>query len=400
MAGLYVHVPFCASRCIYCGFYSTIPTRQKDNGLTIEEQYVNALCNEMQLRANELDEPIRSIYLGGGTPSQLAYKSLQQIFSTIKKVFHITWNKNNSPLEITMECNPDDVTDTFVRDLQKLPINRISMGVQTFSDERLRFLHRRHTADEVELAIKRLRKIGIHNISIDLMFGFPNETMNEWKSDIDRAIQLDVEHLSAYSLMYEEGTPLYQLLKNGKVKEIDDELYRQMYDLLINSLTQAGYEHYEISNFAKLKPQRSNIKGQPSKVKDQSPFRSLHNSSYWHNVPYIGLGAAAHSYNNSKRSWNVADIKAYISVLKDNKRPYEEEFIDEDTHYNDMIMTALRTREGLQLSTLSEPYQDYLMRLARPLIQQNLLKEDDGWLHLTHNGIYVSDAIMSDLMKV
>ena len=351
---------------------------------------------------------LSTIYLGGGTPSQLSFESLQKIFQTIDNVYHIglEWDTENNtcttetPIEITMECNPDDITEEFAQNLRSLPINRISMGAQTFSDERLRFLHRRHTADEVETAVKRLRNVNIENISVDLMFGFPNETLEEWKEDIERLLALDIEHISAYSLMYEEGTPLYRLLQAGKVKDMDDELYRQMYDTLIDRLAEAGYEQYEISNFAKLKVQTSNLKVQCSNLKVQSPYRSQHNSSYWHNVPYIGIGASAHSYGNGKRSWNIADTKAYIAAIEEDRLPCEEEIIDTDTHYNDMIMTALRTCEGINLSTLSAEYQTYLMRLAEPLQQQGLLKEDNGWLHLTRDGIYVSDSVMSDLMKV
>ena len=405
MSGLYIHIPFCVSRCIYCGFYSTVSAKKKDERLSIEEQYVNALCNEMELRA-EKDNSISgerttlsTIYLGGGTPSQLSFQSLRKIFKTIEKGFHIglEWDRESNtcstttPIEITMECNPDDVTEAFAQNLRSLPINRISMGAQTFSDERLKFLHRRHTADEIETAVKRLRNVNIKNISVDLMFGFPNETLEEWKEDIERLLALDIEHISAYSLMYEEGTPLYRLLQAGKVKEMDDELYRQMYDTLIDRLTEAGYEQYEISNFAKLQVQSLQV---------QSPYRSQHNSSYWHNVPYIGIGAAAHSYSNGKRSWNVADTKAYIAAIQENRLPCEEEIIDADTHYNDMIMTALRTCEGIDLSTLSAEYRTYLMHLAKPLQQQGLLKEENGWLHLTREGIYVSDSVMSELMKV
>ena len=337
---------------------------------------MNAICHEIELRAEKNSDcsggrigGLSTIYLGGGTPSQLSFESLKKIFQTIDKVYHIglKWDiENNSctttlPIEVTMECNPDDVTEEFAQNLRSLPINRISMGAQTFSDERLRFLHRRHTADEVETAVKRLRSVNIKNISVDLMFGFPNETLEEWKA--------------------------------GKVKDMDDELYRQMYDTLIDRLAEAGYEQYEISNFAKLKSQSSNLEV-------QSPYRSQHNSSYWHNVPYIGIGAAAHSYSNGKRSWNVADTKAYIAAIQENKLPCEEEIIDADTHYNDMIMTALRTCEGIDLSTLSAEYRTYLMHLAKPLQQQGLLKEENGWLHLTREGIYVSDSVMSELMKV
>ena len=415
MLGLYIHIPFCASRCIYCGFYSTVPAKKKDERLSVEECYVNAICHEMELRAEKNSDMsggrtsgLSTIYLGGGTPSQLSFESLQKIFQTIDKVYHtgLEWDAENNtcttatPIEVTMECNPDDVTEEFAQNLRSLPINRISMGAQTFSDERLRFLHRRHTADEVETAVKRLRNANIRNISVDLMFGFPNETLEEWEDDIERLLALDIEHISAYSLMYEEGTPLYRLLQAGKVKDMDDELYRQMYDTLIDRLAEAGYEQYEISNFAKLKVQTSKFKPQSSKIKDKSPFRSQHNSSYWHNVPYIGIGASAHSYGNGKRSWNIADTKAYITAIENDRLPCEEEIIDADTHYNDMIMTALRTCEGIELSMLSAEYRTYLMRLAKPLQEQGLLKEDDGWLHLTRDGIYVSDSVMSDLMKV
>ena len=415
MLGLYIHVPFCASRCIYCGFYSTVPTKKQDERLSVEEQYVNALCHEMELRAEKYNEMLgenvgglSTIYIGGGTPSQLSFQSLQKIFNTINKVYHVglKWdNKSNTcgtayPIEITMECNPDDITEKFAQNLCSLPINRISMGAQTFSNERLHFLHRRHTANEVETAVKRLRSVNIKNISVDLMFGFPNETLEEWKDDIERLLALDVEHISAYSLMYEEGTPLYRLLQAGKVKDMDDELYRQMYDTLIERLAEAGYEQYEISNFAKLKVQTSKFNVQSSKFKVQSPFRSQHNSSYWHNVPYIGIGASAHSYGNGKRSWNIADTGAYIAAIQEDRLPSEEEVIDADTHYNDMIMTALRTCEGIDLSSLSSEYRTYLVRLAKPLQQQGLLIEADGWLQLTREGIYVSDSVMSDLMKV
>ena len=415
MLGLYIHIPFCASRCIYCGFYSTVPVKKKDERLSVEERYVNAICHEIELRAEKNSDSsgeriggLSTIYLGGGTPSQLSFESLQKIFQTIDNVYHIglEWDTENNtcttatPIEITMECNPDDITEEFAQNLRSLPINRISMGAQTFSDERLRFLHRRHTADEVEAAVKRLRSVNIKNISVDLMFGFPNETLEEWNDDIERLLALDIEHISAYSLMYEKGTPLFRLLQEGKVKEIDEELYRQMYDTLIDRLAKAGYEQYEISNFAKLDVQSPKFNIQTSKSKIQSLYRSQHNSSYWQNIPYIGIGAAAHSYGNGKRSWNVADIKAYITAIQKNRLPSEEEIIDADTHYNDIIMTALRTCEGIDLSILPAEYRTYLIRLAKPFQQQGLLKEDNGKLHLTRNGIYVSDSIMSDLMKV
>lgn len=309
MAGIYIHIPFCESRCIYCDFYSTTSLKWKDD-------YVDALCKEMELRpaiqALGDNYPIETIYLGGGTPSQLSDGHLQQIFTKLKETYGDLFSKN---MEITMECNPDDVTPDFCKTLGKLPVNRVSMGAQTFSDQRLQFLRRRHNTAEVKEAVSLLRKTGIENISIDLMFGFPKENIEDWKYDIQQALQLGVEHISAYSLMYEEGTPLYKMLEQGKIEEIDEELSRNMYDTLVDMLTISGYEHYEISNFAK------------------PGYRSRHNSSYWNETPYIGLGAAAHSYRRAQnqsgnmevtRSWNVNNIQQYINSIHQGILPSEK----------------------------------------------------------------------------
>ena len=381
MAGLYIHIPFCESRCIYCGFYST-------TSLKLRDDYVDALCREMQMRPSKAalgnDEPIETIYLGGGTPSQLKGSQLNQIFSAIRKNYTLTENIEN--IEITMECNPDDVTGDFCETLKQLPVNRISMGAQTFSNERLRFLHRRHNAREVDEAITRLRNIGIRNISIDLMFGFPEESLFQWMNDIRHAIQLNVEHISAYSLMYEEGTPLYRLLEQEKIREIDEETSRRMYETLIDLLTGAGYEHYEISNFAR------------------PGFRSRHNSSYWHEVPYIGIGAAAHSYNRKQRSWNIENIQTYIRSISEGILPSESEQLDITTRYNDLITTALRTSDGIDLMKMEQEFgkelADRLLQEALPHISRRLMKIKDGRLSLTREGLYISDDVMSDFMIV
>ena len=381
MAGLYIHIPFCESRCIYCGFYST-------TSLKLRDDYVDALCREMQMRPSKAalgnDEPIETIYLGGGTPSQLKGSQLNQIFSAIRKNYTLTENIEN--IEITMECNPDDVTGDFCETLKQLPVNRISMGAQTFSNERLRFLHRRHNAREVDEAITRLRNIGIRNISIDLMFGFPEESLFQWMNDIRHAIQLNVEHISAYSLMYEEGTPLYHLLEQEKIREIDEETSRRMYETLIDLLTGAGYEHYEISNFAR------------------PGFRSRHNSSYWHEVPYIGIGAAAHSYNRKQRSWNIENIQTYIRSISEGILPSESEQLDITTRYNDLITTALRTSDGIDLMKMEQEFgkelADRLLQEAQPHISRRLMKIRDGRLSLTREGLYISDDVMSDFMIV
>ena len=392
MAGLYFHIPFCASRCIYCGFYSTItPHAEKANTMGL---YVDALCKEAVTEKNYLfgeysntAERIETIYFGGGTPSQLQACHIEKIFRCIADNYADRM-LNYSDMEISLECNPDDITPEFAENLRHLPINRVSMGAQTFSDERLKFLRRRHKASDVRTAIERLRRVGIENISIDLMFGFPNETIEQWQLDIDKAIALNVEHISAYSLMYEEGTPLYQLLQKGLVKDMDEELYRSMYDSLIERLAIAKYEQYEISNFAKLTYSAA------------SPFRSRHNSAYWSNKPYLGIGASAHSYNLSTRRWNIDNLQEYIDGITNNRPVYEVEPIDANTHYDDIVTTALRTRSGINLSALSSPYKEHIAKASAPLVSQGLLAITNNHLHLTRNGIYVSDFVMSELMYV
>lgn len=379
MAGLYVHIPFCATRCSYCGFYSTTK-------LDLQDRYVDSLCREIALRKEYLSSYstdskaantiIRTIYIGGGTPSQLSRYSLEKLFYAIDTYLEC------SPEEVTMEVNPDDVTNDLAETISALHINRVSMGAQTFDDNRLKFLNRRHKSFQVERAIDILHEHGVGNISIDLMFGFPGQTCDSWKEDVRRAISLDIQHISAYSLMYEEGTRLYRMLKENMIKEIDEEVSLNMYNELINILCDAGYEHYEISNFAK--------KG----------YRAQHNSSYWHDIPYLGIGAAAHSYNIKSRQWNVSDINKYIESISHDTVPFTFESIDADTHYNDIVTTELRTSEGIDLSRLDDKYVQYIVKQAARHVADKTVDINDGHLKLTREGLYISDMIMSDLMKV
>lgn len=403
MAGLYIHIPFCATRCIYCGFYST--TR-----LDLRQQYVDAVCREMQLRPQAsggktagatvpagFPAGISTVYLGGGTPSQLTIPQLEQLFIYINKVYLDQENRPHD-LEVTIEVNPDDVTVPYAATLSQLGINRVSMGAQTFDDRRLRFLRRRHTAAQVSVAVQRLRDAGIPNISVDLMYGFPGQTLADWHRDIDQALALDVPHLSAYCLTIEKGTPLHRMA----VDPCDEETERQMYYALIDRLTAAGYEHYEISNFAR--PGR----------------RSRHNTAYWTDTPYIGLGAAAHSYmpaptvpdaspsvlspvnggTAAVRSWNTADLRAYIDAITDGRLPSDREVLDPDTHYNDRIATALRTADGLDLAVLTPSHRRHCMKEARRFLSDGLLTLDHDRLRLTRRALFVSDMVMSQLMIV
>lgn len=383
MAGLYIHIPFCKSRCIYCAFYSTTLSGLQDD-------YVDALCREMDTHPF-FGGGCRSVYIGGGTPSQLSPTLLRRLLLYIYKVYRVA-----DDAEVTIECNPDDITPEYAKAIGLLPINRVSLGAQTFNDERLRWLHRRHNARQVAEAIRLLREVGIRNISIDLMFGFPGESLSDWQDDIRQAIALDVEHISAYSLMVEEGTVLYDLMSKGGERGArsenclvgeDDEHSRRMYETLIDQLTQAGYEHYEISNFAR------------------PGHRSRHNSSYWDATPYLGIGAAAHSYDGEHRWWNKSDLKQYIADIQSGKSPVEEtEALDQETKYNDLITTALRTADGIQLermlSAFGKAYADYLMANAAPHIRRDMLAITDGRLHLTRRGLFVSDDIMSDLIHI
>ena len=370
MAGIYIHIPFCRSRCIYCAFYSTTRLEQR-------QRYVDALCREARLRPFSAF-PAETIYLGGGTPSQLTAAQLRQLFDTLYNIYKV-----DDDAEVTIEVNPDDVTVPFAATVSQLPVNRVSMGAQTFDDRRLRFLHRRHTAGQVAQAVSLLRQAGIRNISVDLMYGFPDETIDDWQRDITCALDLGVEHLSAYCLSIEEGTELWRLkMKDERLKMTDEELERTMYYTLIDRLEAAGYEHYELSNFAR------------------PGCRSRHNSSYWTGVPYLGLGAAAHSYDGQHRSWNVSDIDRYMTGIENGTPHYDYEPIDGDTRYNDRVMLALRTADGLDLATLTDADREYLLPLASKYLDQGFLRLSQNRLRLTRQSFFVSDMVISDLMRV
>ena len=419
MPSLYVHIPFCKSRCIYCDFFST-------TALPMRERYVQAVCKEMEERAKraDLSKPVSSVYLGGGTPSQLTFPQLTLLFHTIQRLFPVA-----ADAEVTMELNPDDVTTDFVDQLRSLPVNRVSLGIQTFSDQRLRFLHRRHTAQQAVQAVRLLQTAGYANISIDLMFGFPDQTIAEWQADIAEALRLDVQHISAYSLMYEEGTQLTRLRDARKIVETDEDCSRQMYEYLIDALHAGGYGHYEISNFCR------------------PGFHSRHNSGYWDGTHYLGFGAAAHSYDGNTRSWNPSDLTLYIIGIEENRLNPEKETLTKSQLYDERIMTGLRTARGVDLHRLKEDfgqqYYDYCLRMAEKHLNAGLLSllptctsrfsheetltlphsvssfadctsrfssedtlppasqldvETRESLVLTRQGLFVSDDVMSDLM--
>ncbi|MBQ8866136.1 MAG: radical SAM family heme chaperone HemW [Bacteroidaceae bacterium] len=376
MAGIYLHIPFCKHRCAYCGFFSSTDVEWR-------EAYVSALCRELEMRRHYAgDESISTVYLGGGTPSQLSLEQLERLFDQIYKVYRV-----ETDAEVTLEVNPDDLRDEYASALGcSLPINRLSMGVQTFNDERLRFLKRRHTAAQAIEAVERCRRYGFSNLSVDLIYGLPGETLGEWEHDLCQALSLNVPHLSAYHLTYEEGTPLWQWKSQGKVDEVDEEVSAAMYAMLVEQLTRAGYEHYEISNFCR------------------PGMESRHNSSYWKGVPYIGCGAAAHSFDGKSRQWNVSSIPYYIEGIRAGEPQVEREELDLNTRYNDYLVTAMRTRWGASLEMLKTGFgtalHDYCLRMARRHIRNGLLQIDGDALHLTEKGVFLSDGVISDLLWV
>lgn len=327
------------------------------------------------------NEMVGTIYLGGGTPSTLTMEQLKRICDTIYSNYPIA----DTP-EVTIECNPDDLTTEFLGQLRELPFNRISMGVQNFNDTQLKRLGRRHTAEAARQAVTNARAAGYSNISIDLMFALPGSCRAEWQETLDTAIALRPEHLSAYNLMYEEGTPLYRDLTEGKVTELSEEENLEQFSMLIDSMKAAGYRHYEISNFA--------LPGRESR----------HNSSYWNDTPYIGCGASAHSYNGTSRGWNIADIKEYIKGVENGILNFEVEHLTEEERYNDAILTRLRTADGLPLVWMREKFCDrlntYMLHAAEKEIALGNLKEENRHLSLTEKGIFISDAVIRELIYV
>lgn len=288
--------------------------------------------------------------------------------------------------EITLEANPDDLNEKYVHMLRRLPFNRISIGIQTFNDKTLQFLQRRHTARQAIEAIRRCQEAGFHNISIDLIYGLPNETTETWQTDLQQAIDLKVQHISAYHLIYEEGTPLWQLKTQQQIHEIDEDRSLSFFTQLIETLSAAGYEHYEISNFC--------LPG----------YYSQHNSSYWTGKKYIGCGPSAHSYNGMSRQWNIASLNDYIREIETGKVPYEKEDLNVYMRYNDRIITSIRTMWGLSLSNLRKEFGEklyqYCLQNASPHIEQGMMEIKKDTLRLTRQGIFISDGIMSDLLWI
>ena len=373
MAGVYIHIPFCKSYCSYCDFYSTT-----DNSLM--DDLVQALVREAGLRSSYLEgEPVQTIYLGGGTPSLLEPQVTERLLAAVRENFRV----DNDP-EITVEINPDDVSEGWFRSLRQTGVNRISLGVQSWNDKRLKYLGRRHDAAQSALALEAAFREGFENVSADLIYGVPGMTTADLKYDLERTLEYPVTHLSAYHLTVEEGTKLGRLRKEGRLKETDEEISGSMFTLLGKICNDHGFIHYEISNFAR------------------EGFISRHNSSYWKQVPYIGLGPSAHSFDRRSRQWNVSDVKKYIRAVSSGKIPCEREELSRVTVFNEYVMTSLRTMWGIDLQYVEEYFDkemhDYLVNLSGRYIRYGLMKREKNTLILTDQGKMISDNIIAELL--
>ena len=375
MAGIYIHIPFCKQRCTYCDFYTEVAPK-------LIENLVDSIIKELHFRINYLqNEPINTIYFGGGTPSILKKEQFLKIFETIFSIYTV---KNDA--EITFEANPDDLTIEFLDFIKLTPFNRISIGIQSFDDEDLKRINRRHSSKQATEAVKNSQNVGFNNISIDLIYGLPFQTIEKWEKQLNTALSLQIQHISAYGLTIEEGTELWKQLENGVIKPVNDDTMNEMYLLLVKKMKENGFEAYEISNFA---------------IKN---FRSRHNSSYWKQESYIGIGPSAHSYNLISRQWNVASIKKYIFAIENNTDFFEKEELTLFNQYNDFIMVSLRTLEGINIVNLKERFGTelaaYCLENIKTYIESNKVIISDGKLSLTLDGIMISNQILIQLMKV
>lgn len=370
MAGIYVHVPFCQKKCIYCDFYSVA------NGGEVG-RYLKALKIEAKKRAYELQgERIDTIYFGGGTPSLLSHQSVKELLDLLRSNYIVS-----SDAEITFECNPGDVGVVDIEHLLSYGVNRFSIGAQSFHDRLLRILGRRHSHQEILELYESLRQAGVQNISLDLIYSIPTEELQELQEDLEQLVSLSPEHISTYDLIYEEGTPLYEMRRRGEVNELSEEVSIEMAHTVRRVLTEAGYQHYEISNFAK-----------PS-------FRSQHNSNYWSGVPYIGLGPSAHSYTAPWRSWNPSSLSLYTDQLLNGAAflSREVEYITPEMEYEEYLLTRLRTIEGISIAEMEKKGFVIPEKSLSKLVDEELLEQTSDRFALTDKGWDFADRVLLEL---
>jgi oxygen-independent coproporphyrinogen III oxidase len=373
MAGIYIHIPFCKKLCYYCDFYHIASAGNQDD-------FFNSLKKEATLRKDYAgNEPVSTIYFGGGTPSVCPVSEIESILEHLHRLFSIDDNS-----EITIELNPDDVTPEYLKGLSEIGINRVSLGVQSWRDSDLRMLNRRHDSAGAAYALNETFSAGFENVTIDLIYGIPGMSLTDWASNLDISFSYKITHLSAYHLTIEPGTVFGKMRDKNLISEIEEEESASQFNMLIEKAEAAEFIHYEISNFGK------------------EGYFSRHNSNYWKQVPYIGLGPSAHSFNGYSRQWNVRNLQSYIKSVNEGTKYYESEELDNKTCFNEYIMTSLRTMWGIDLEYLEKVFEkegyDYVINLSAKFKEYGLMKQDKKTLVLTNQGKMISDNIISELM--
>ncbi len=372
MAGIYIHIPFCKQKCHYCNFYSLASIKYRN-------VFIDALVKEIALQKDYLEgEEIETIYFGGGTPSLLSSDEIEKIIDELA-IFH----KINRNAEITLEANPDDITSEKIRKLRQSPINRFSIGIQSFFDGDLKYLNRVHSGSEAETSVKTVLDAGFENMSIDLIYGIPSLSDENWQANIEKFFSFNIPHLSSYALTVEPQTALDILIKKGKMNNIDDEKAALQFLFLIQAMDDKSFIHYEISNFSK-----------------ESCY-SKHNTSYWQGKKYLGLGPSAHSFDGNSRQWNISNISKYIKSLNNSGINAEKETLTKEQKYNEYVMTSLRTIWGTSinyiLENFGESYEKYYLKEIKKHIKEGNVISGNGVLQLTHRGKLFADGIASDL---
>lgn len=374
MAGIYIHIPFCKQKCSYCDFHFSTNLHNKSN-------LVKAINKELLLRKNEISQPLETIYFGGGTPSILSEIELESIFETIFKNY-----STQNLKEVTLEANPDDLNQEKLKFLKSTPINRLSIGVQSFFEEDLQLMNRAHNAQEAERSIKLVQDFGFDNITIDLIYGSSTTTNDMWMKNLQQAINLNVPHISSYALTVEEKTILDHQIKKGITKPVDEDRQNEQFQLLVDTLTSNNFIQYEISNFGK------------------ENYFSLHNSNYWKGIHYMGIGPSAHSYNGKSRAWNIANNTKYIQAINQNNLPQEIEVLNEAERFNEMIMIGLRTIYGINVdrinSEFSQPILDLFYQEINQLIKENLIIQQENKIILKPESKFFADGIASRLFYI
>lgn len=373
MAGIYFHIPFCKVKCSYCDFYKTTST----NNI---QEFVDAIKYELWLQRDYLnDTKIYTIYFGGGTPSLLSAQQLKNLIETCKSVFSVDENA-----EITLEGNPDDLNLIYLKELLAVGFNRLSIGIQSFNQTDLKLMKRRHNSLQAIDAVKNAKVAGFKNISVDLIYGVPTLSLETWKANLKQVFELDVQHISAYHLTYHQGTQLFNDLKIGKIREINEEHSVLQFNELRSEALKNNFDQYEISNFCK------------------DNLISKHNTSYWNQTEYLGLGPSAHSYNKLSRQWNVSNLTLYLNAIKARILNFEKEYLTEKERYNDYIITSLRTKWGIDMNYVETEFGqlilDKLNNVSTKYIQSNKLIIKNKCIKLAENGLFISDGIMADFM--